>query len=202
MTPLDWEKLDGLLPAIIQDARTKQVLMLGYMNCAAFSKTLKTKRVWFYSRSKKRLWMKGETSGNILYYKNSAFDCDSDAILVQAIPKGPTCHKETASCFGEVTSGEEVFDELFNIIKRRKCEMPKKSYTAYLFKKGIPKICAKIKEEAAETVKSIKQESKRRLTEESADLLYHLFVALVARGVGLGKIREELSKRFGKKRIH
>lgn len=195
MILIDWKKLESLLPAIIQDAYTKQVLMLGYMNRAAFAKTLRTKRVWFYSRSKKRLWMKGETSGNILRYKSFVFDCDKDALLIQAIPKGPTCHTRTPSCFGEAGSSEVIFDELFNIIKSRKRTMQKKSYTAYLFRKGLSKICAKIKEESSEVIQAAKRESKKRLIEESVDLLYHLFVLLAKKNISFSQFCREIKRR-------
>lgn len=192
---VNWKKGGGLLPAIIQDACTKQVLMLGYMNRAAFTKTLRTKRVWFYSRSKKRLWMKGEMSGNILRYKSSVFDCDKDALLIQAIPKGPTCHTGTPSCFGEAGSSEAIFDELLNIIKSRKRTMQKKSYTTYLFRKGLSKICAKIKEESGEVIRAAKKESRKRLTEESVDLIYHLLVLLAEKNISFVQVCREMKRR-------
>lgn len=184
---INWEKIHGLLPAIVQHAQTGRVLMLGYMNQEALLKTLKTEKVWFFSRTKKRLWMKGETSGNYLSCMGMELDCDGDTMLVRAIPSGPTCHNGKDSCFAQ-DGVSNVFAELFGIIEERKKNMPRKSYTALLLKGGIAKICEKIDEESREVIRAARRESKKRLTEESVDLLYHLFVLCAARSVGLSDI--------------
>lgn len=190
----------GLIPAIIQDNRGGTVLMLGYMNHAALKKTLQTKRVWFYSRSKKRLWMKGETSGNILQFVSAEFDCDRDAILIKAQPTGPVCHNGNLSCFRErkerrIKIAPSPFTELYEAILSRKKSLPKGSYTASLFQKGLNKICAKVKEESGEVIRAAKQESQKRLAEESVDLLYHLFVLLVFKKIAFSKFLSEMLKR-------
>ncbi|HBB02342.1 MAG: bifunctional phosphoribosyl-AMP cyclohydrolase/phosphoribosyl-ATP pyrophosphatase, phosphoribosyl-ATP pyrophosphohydrolase / phosphoribosyl-AMP cyclohydrolase [Candidatus Peregrinibacteria bacterium GW2011_GWF2_38_29] len=189
------KKIIGLIPAIIQDKNTSTVLMLGYMNQESFNKTLKKKRVWFYSRSKKRLWMKGETSGSILAFISAKFDCDNDAILIKAVPAGPTCHTGKTSCFEDEPDYLYFLKKLFELIKSRKKLMPKNSYTSYLFKKGLNKMCAKIKEESGEVILAAKKETKKRLIEESSDLLYHLMVLLASKKVDLKSIIEELQKR-------
>lgn len=183
-----------LLPAIIQDSRSGTVLMLGYMNQAALAKTLRTKRVWFYSRSKKRLWMKGETSGNILKFVSAKFDCDRDAILIKARPTGPVCHNGNFSCFREKEQ-IEIFKELYGVILSRKKSLPKNSYTASLFQQGLNKICSKVKEESGEVIQAAKKESQKRLIEESVDLLYHLFVLLAAKRVRFSQIVREIKRR-------
>ena len=191
----DWKKGRGLVPAIVQDADTCAVLMLGYMNRAALSKTLKTKKVWFYSRSKKRLWMKGEFSRNILSFVGMDVDCDGDALLIKAKPSGPTCHTGDYSCFGEKET-LEIFSELFSVIKDRKKKMPKGSYTSSLFRGGVKRISAKVKEEALEVIQAAKKETKKRLTEESVDPLYHLLVLIAAKGVTLEDVRGEITRRM------
>ena len=191
---IDWRKGGGLVPAIIQDAGTRTVLMLGYMNKAALAKTLKTKKVWFYSRSKKRLWMKGEFSRNILNFVSAAIDCDGDALLVKANPAGPTCHTGDYSCFGEKKAAD-VFSELVAVIEERRRKMPAGSYTTSLFKGGVNKIAAKVREEALEVVQAAKKETKKRLTEETVDLLYHLLVLLAEKKITFAKIRKEVKKR-------
>lgn len=191
---INFTKLNGLIPAIIQDVETKQVLMLGFMNGESLKKTIKTKKVWFFSRSKNRLWMKGEESGNILNLISIASDCDNDTLLIQVKPKGPTCHTNAASCFGEQKS-INILLELFKLIGERKSKMPEGSYTTSLFKKGVDKICAKIKEESLEVIKAAKKETKQRLIEESCDLIYHLLVLLVNQKIGLDEIFGELEKR-------
>lgn len=191
---IDWKKGRGLIPVIIQDAASNTVLMLGYMNQAALQKTLITKKVWFYSRSKKRLWMKGETSRNVLRFIKAKFDCDRDTLLVKVKPKGPTCHLGNFSCFNE---GEkrEIFSELFGVIMSRKKNMLQGSYTASLFQKGLLKICAKLKEESGEVITAAKRESRKRLIEESVDMLYHLFVLLVSKGITFEELTSEIKKR-------
>lgn len=191
---INWGKYGGFVPAIIQDANNGLILMLGFMDREAISKTFKTKRVWFYSRSKKRLWMKGESSGNILKFVNASLDCDKDTVLIKAIPTGPTCHNGTLTCFGE-EGISNIFDELYKVIADRRKKMPAGSYTSFLFKKGLNKICAKVKEESSEIIKAAKQESQKRLVEESVDVLYHLFVLLVQRNVTLEKLKAEIGQR-------
>lgn len=191
---IDWKKCDGLVPAIIQDSENGLVLMLGFMDSNALKKTFKTKKVWFYSRSKKRLWMKGEESGNFLKFISASLDCDRDTLLIKAKPAGPTCHNGTPTCFGE-NDISNIFDELFEVIADRRKKMPAESYTAFLFKKGLSKICAKVKEESGEVIKAAKQESKKRLVEESVDVLYHLFVLLAQKGVTLGRLKTEIKRR-------
>jgi len=191
---LNWKKSLGLVPAIVQDFDTGTVLMLGYINKTALKKTLATKTVWFYSRSKKRLWQKGETSGNYLLVKNISIDCDSDALLIQVKPVGPTCHSGQYSCFGENRNSDAI-TSLFSLIRDRKLNMPDNSYTSYLFKKGVNKICSKVKEESAEVVYAVQKQTKKRLIEESVDLIYHWLVLIVQKNISLGDISSEIIKR-------
>jgi phosphoribosyl-ATP pyrophosphohydrolase/phosphoribosyl-AMP cyclohydrolase len=171
------------------------------MNKESLQKTIKTKKVWFYSRSKKRLWMKGEESKNYLYLKDILFDCDRDALLVKVKPAGPTCHLNIESCFDAYKGKKDktvdigIIAELFDIISKRKKDMPAKSYTASLFREGNKKICVKVMEEAEEVCRAAKIETKQRLTEESVDVLYHLMVLLVENGVSLDRILDEIQKR-------
>ncbi|MFA4830833.1 MAG: bifunctional phosphoribosyl-AMP cyclohydrolase/phosphoribosyl-ATP diphosphatase HisIE, partial [Patescibacteria group bacterium] len=176
------------------DANTNQVLMLGYMNEEAYQKTLAEKRVWFFSRSKNRLWLKGETSKNYFKVMEIKTDCDHDATLIKVKPAGPACHTGNYSCFGE-EKNSDVLRELFELIKKRKKQLPQNSYTASLFKAGLNKICAKVEEESGEVINAAKNETKQRLVEETADLLYHLFVLLAKKGVELTKIEAEMKKR-------
>jgi len=197
---IDWEKSGGLVPAIIQNAQNSKILMLGYMNEQALKKTLQTGKVWFYSRSKKRLWMKGEVSKNILRLIEIKMDCDGDTLLIKANPAGPTCHKNYESCFDESMNPKKIVDaqilqELFDIISSRKKIMPKNSYTTSLFKKGLTEICAKVAEESAEVIKAAKKESKKRVIEESVDVLYHLFVLTAQRSVKFADLIREIAKR-------
>ena len=192
LSKLDFSKIDGLVPAIVQDAETLQVLMLGFMNKDALGKTLAEGRVTFFSRSKNRLWQKGETSGNFLKVVEIKVDCDSDSLLILAKPEGPTCHTGTESCFGK---SEFDLTQLFKLIKERKLKMPENSYTSSLFSDGLDKIIAKIEEEAEEVVRAAKSEGKQRLVEESCDLLYHLFVLLNNEGVTIADIKKELNNR-------
>ncbi len=191
---IDWKKFFDLVPAIAQDARSGMVLMLGYMNQEALKKTLKSKKVWFFSRSKKRLWMKGEQSGNILSVVEINLDCDNDTLLIKVNPKGPTCHTGNKSCFKD----EESFDfleDLEEVIKKRKKEMPKDSYTATLFKAGLERICEKVAEESTEVIKAARKETRKRLSEESSDLIYHLLVLLVKKGVNWREVKAEMKSR-------
>ena len=191
---IDWKKENGLVPAVIQDAFTMRILMLGYMNKDALEKTLKTGNIWFFSRSKKRLWMKGETSGNVLKFVDLKIDCDGDSLLISAVPSGPVCHEGTTSCFEQDAFAEPIV-ELFELIEDRKLNMPKKSYTTELFEKGVDKICAKIGEESGEVIKAAQKETQQRLIEESVDLFYHMLVLLVSKNVKLSQFFTEIMKR-------
>lgn len=193
---LNWNKLKGLIPAIVQDGSTGRVLMLGFMNGEALERTLETQRVTFWSRSRKCLWTKGETSGNYLELEQIRQDCDNDTLLVVVKPQGPCCHRGTLSCFAgdDEFSGLEFLGYLERLIARRKEEMPEGSYTSTLFAKGLQEIAKKVGEEAIEVVLSSGQE-KQRTVEESADLLYHLLVFLTQREVTLQEVVEELRNR-------
>lgn len=188
---------DGLIPAIIQDAKTKNVLMLGYMNQEAFEVTQKTKKVTFYSRSKNRLWTKGEESGNFLELVNLKNDCDNDTLLVSVNPIGPTCHKGTDTCWGESNNQEYGFlSQLEEIIISRKNDMENPdSYVSSLFKKGINKIAQKVGEEAVETVIEAKDSNDELFLNESADLLFHYLILLQAKGYRLEDIVKVLESR-------
>jgi phosphoribosyl-ATP pyrophosphohydrolase/phosphoribosyl-AMP cyclohydrolase len=186
----------GLLPTIIQDFYTGKVLMQGYMNEEAFQKTIAEGKVTFYSRSKERLWTKGETSENFLVYKNHAIDCDADAILIKAIPQGPTCHTGDDTCWEEKNVGKVQFiNQLTEIIKDRKNHPSDASYTASLFKKGINKIAQKVGEEAVELVIEAKDDSKELFLGEAADLLFHYLILLEAKDYTLDEVLEVLIKR-------
>ena len=188
---------DGLVPAIIQDAKTKNVLMLGYMNEEAFQKTIETNKVTFYSRSKQRLWTKGEESGNFLNLIDIKVDCDNDALLISVSPQGPTCHKGTDTCWAETNQQTFGFlSELETIIKSRKeNQEDEKSYVASLFRKGINKIAQKVGEEAVETVIEAKDNNDELFVNEAADLLFHYLILLQAKGYTLKDIEEVLKKR-------
>jgi len=193
---LDFEKGNGLIPAIIQDASSQKVLMLGYMNEEALNKTISENRVTFFSRTKDRLWTKGESSGNFLEVVSMKEDCDQDALLIQVNPVGPVCHKGTDTCWGEkneVTYG--FLSNLESVIKDRKENPNESSYTSSLFKKGINKIAQKVGEEAIETVIEAKDENDELFINESADLLYHYLILLQAKGFMLKDIVACLEKR-------
>ena len=176
---IDFDKMQGLVPAIVQDALTNKVLMLGFMNEEAYRKTLETKKFTFFSRSRNTLWTKGETSGNFLNLVKIFVDCDSDTLLVKAKPAGPACHTGKDTCFDEINkSGLAFLEQLDELIAERKQKMPEDSYTTKLFTKGIKKISQKVGEEATEVVIDAIAENKPRLLEESADLIYHLLVML------------------------
>ncbi len=194
---LDFQKMGELIPAIVQDEQSKDVLMLGYMNEAALENTLRTKKVMFWSRSKKRLWEKGETSGNSLEVVSIISDCDSDSLLITARPKGPVCHTGQYSCFGsqQKVNNLAFLQQLYHLIIERKKNLPENSYTAFLFKKGLGKILEKVEEESKEVVFAAQKETQNRLIEESADLLYHLFVLLIEKDISLGDIVKELERR-------
>lgn len=193
---LDFEKMGGLVPAIIQDVRTKNVLMLGFMNEEAFAKTESTGLVTFYSRTKKRLWTKGEESGNVLKVVSIADDCDHDTLLIQAIPAGPVCHTGNATCFSETNEfGIEFLAYLQEFINRRHQEMPEGSYTTSLFKKGINRMAQKVGEEAVETVIEATNGTDDRLIYEASDLIYHLIVLLTSKRLTINELAAELEKR-------
>lgn len=188
---------DGLVPAIIQDAQTKTVLMLGYMDRAAYQTTIETKKVTFYSRSKQRLWTKGEESGNFLTLVAIKVDCDNDTLLVTAKPAGPTCHRGTDSCWGEENIQEYGFlSHLEGVIAAREANKEdEKSYVASLFRKGINKIAQKVGEEAVETVIEAKDDNEELFLNESADLLFHYLILLRAKGYSLQDVVKVLASR-------
>ena len=188
---------EGLIPAIIQDAETKTVLMLGYMNADALEQTLESKKVTFFSRSKQRLWMKGEESGNVLNLFSISNDCDNDTLLVKVYPQGPTCHKGTDTCWKESNAQEFGFlSELESVITDRKENATEdKSYVASLFKKGINKIAQKVGEEAVEVVIEAKDNDENLFLNESADLLFHYLILLQAKGYKLNDIVNVLKSR-------
>ena len=194
MDNIDFDKANGLIPVVIQDDSTLQVLMVGYMNDEAYRKTLSEKKVTFFSRSKNRLWTKGETSGNFLYVKSILPDCDSDALLIRAEPAGPTCHTGSTSCFGDETSKGFLY-RLENIINERIDDNVAESYTNKLFRKGINKVAQKVGEEAVELVIESKDDNMDLFKNEAADLLYHLLILLKAKGTDLQAIEEVLKGR-------
>ncbi len=185
---------DGLVPCIVQDARTKTVLMLGFMNNEALSKTIEINKVTFYSRSKERLWTKGETSHNFLIVQEILPDCDSDTILIKALPAGPVCHTGSDTCFGEKNEASFLF-HLEEIISERRNADPADSYTASLFAKGIPKIAQKVGEEAVEVVIEAMRDQDEKFENESADLLFHFLVLLQSKGRKLDEILSVLKDR-------
>lgn len=193
---LDFDKLNGLIPAIIIDDSTKQVLMLGFMNKEAVQKTNETGKVTFFSRTKNALWIKGETSGNYLFVVNILTDCDNDTLLIYANPAGPTCHTGNYSCF-DISKNEstEFLFKLEKVIRQRKAEMPEGSYTTSLFKRGENRIIQKVGEEAVETVIAAKNNDKEELVNEVSDLVYHLLVLLAEKNISLSEIIENLEKR-------
>lgn len=192
----DWAKGDGLLPVIVQDAGTLRVLMLGYMNAEALAETRRSGRATFYSRSKQRLWTKGESSGNRLDVVDIKLDCDGDTLLVTAYPHGPACHTGSNSCFGEVPGN--FLGELDALVKQREHDRPINSYTTSLFEKGIRRIAQKVGEEGVETALAGVVQRDEELLGESADLLFHLIVLLRARGLSLTDAVEVLEERHAK----
>ncbi|MFB0937842.1 MAG: bifunctional phosphoribosyl-AMP cyclohydrolase/phosphoribosyl-ATP diphosphatase HisIE [Urechidicola sp.] len=194
MKTIDFTKGDGLVPVIIQNVNTLQVLMLGYMNEEAYTKTSKENRVTFFSRSKNRLWTKGEESGNFLAVKDIQIDCDNDTILIKVVPKGPTCHTGSTSCFKEETSKGFLY-ELEQIIHQRIDENDEESYTNKLYKRGINKVAQKVGEEAVELVIEAKDNDADLFKNEAADLMYHYLILLKAKGFNLTDIEEILSER-------
>ena len=194
---IDFDKLGGLVPAIVQDARTKNVLMLGFMNREAYDKTVAPGKVTFWSRTRNCLWTKGETSGNYLNLVEVRNDCDKDTLLVKAIPDGPTCHTGTDTCWGEDNSANPLLflTELQDFIEKRHEEMPEGSYTTSLFRKGINRIAQKVGEEALETVIEATNGSNDKMVYEASDLLYHLIVMLTEKGLRIEDVAGELQKR-------
>lgn len=197
MKNLNYDKLNGLIPAIIQDAKTNKVLMLGFMDEEAFTKTQTDKRVTFFSRSKNRLWTKGETSGNYLNVVDIQVDCDADTLLIKVNPTGPVCHTGSDTCFQEINQDDAFLYELEQVILHRKNNLHLKSYTTSLFKRGINKVAQKVGEEAVEVVIEAKDDNKDLFMNEAADLLYHLQVLLAAKDVKLQEVVEILRNRHG-----
>ncbi len=191
----------GLVPAVVQDAQSKEVLTVAYMNEESLQKTIETGETWFYSRSRRELWHKGATSGNIQKVVSIKADCDQDALVVEVIPAGPACHNGTTSCFTESIFENErpgsvaILPQLVKVIKQREIDMPEGAYTTYLFDKGIDKICKKVGEEATEVVIGAKNRDKEEVKWESADLLYHLLVLLQEQKVDIYEVLEVLQKR-------
>ncbi len=206
---IDFDKMGGMVPAIIQDADTRQVLMLGFMNSEAYEKTVATKKVTFWSRTRQTLWTKGETSGNFLHLVSMAVDCDNDTLLVKVHPDGPTCHTGTDTCWGEKNEPQTTvpcasqqggsplafLSELQDFIERRHEEMPEGSYTTKLFRDGVNKMAQKLGEEALETVIEATNGTNEKLVYEAGDMLYHLLVLLTSKGLRIDDIVEELQRR-------
>ncbi len=193
---IDFEKYpDGLVPTIIQDFATKKVLMLGFINAESFSQTQITQRVTFFSRSRQKLWTKGETSGNFLHVKEILIDCDNDTILIKAIPTGVVCHTGNDTCFNEKNESDSFLFELEKTIIQRKLEPTENSYTSELFAKGINKIAQKVGEEAVELIIEAKDDNDELFKNEAADLIFHLLILLQAKGLELQDVIETLKVR-------
>ena len=199
MNQLDFDKAGGLMPAVIQNAVSGRVLMLGYMNREALQKTLDTKQVTFWSRSKNRLWTKGETSGHFLNLVDIATDCDNDSLLILVDPQGPTCHLGRESCFGDLAHSLEFIAQLEKILSERKKASPDSSYTASLYAKGTKRIAQKVGEEAVETALAATVHNRQETIDEASDLLYHLLVLLQQENLNLSAIAENLKLRHEKK---
>ncbi|MBF9000786.1 MULTISPECIES: bifunctional phosphoribosyl-AMP cyclohydrolase/phosphoribosyl-ATP diphosphatase HisIE [Vibrio] len=195
---VNWEKVDGLVPAIVQDFKSSQVLMMGYMNPEALQKTLDTEKVTFFSRTKQRLWTKGETSGNVLQLKNIALDCDQDTLLVKANPIGPTCHLGTTTCFdGDAQEESQMvwLHQLETLLGERKSADPESSYTASLYARGTKRISQKVGEEGVEVALAATAGDKQELICESADLMYHLLVLLNDQDLSMSDVVDKLKER-------
>jgi phosphoribosyl-ATP pyrophosphohydrolase/phosphoribosyl-AMP cyclohydrolase len=193
---LDFTKLNGLIPAIVQDNNTNKVLMLGFMNQEAYEKTVREKQVTFFSRTKNRLWTKGEESGNFLDVVTITADCDNDTILIKANPRGPVCHTGADTCFNEINSNPVLFlTFLQDLVDQRKADMPEGSYTTKLFQKGINKIAQKVGEEAVELVIESKDQNDDLFLNEAADLIFHLFVLLTAKNYRIENVIKVLQAR-------
>ncbi|RSL35054.1 bifunctional phosphoribosyl-AMP cyclohydrolase/phosphoribosyl-ATP diphosphatase HisIE [Salibacterium salarium] len=197
----------GLIPAIVQDAISKEVLTLAYMNKESLQKTIDTKETWFYSRSRQELWHKGETSGNTQNVTDIRYDCDQDAIVVLVVPNGPACHEGTYSCFSQSLLGDKkeakadrfaILNELEETIAAREKELPEGAYTTYLFTEGVDKILKKVGEESSEVIIASKNRDPKELSMETADLLYHLFVLLQEQKLSLDDVLNVLEERHGK----
>ena len=195
---IDFNKGNGLVPVVIQNANTLQVLMLGYMNDEAYQKTLLENKVTFFSRSKNRLWTKGEESGNTLMVKDIKIDCDNDTILISAFPKGPTCHTGTTTCFNDETSKGFLY-QLEDTINQRIDDNDEKSYTNQLYRRGINKVAQKVGEEAVELVIVAKDNDPDLFKNEAADLMYHYLILLKAKGFNMADIEDVLKGRAGNK---
>jgi len=193
LAELAWDKQDGLLPAIVQDARDLRVLMLGYMNREALAETLASGKVTFYSRSKQRLWTKGESSGHVLALQAIDIDCDNDTVLIQAIPHGPTCHLQRPSCFPDAPA--DFLGELDALVQSRNEQRPEGSYTTRLFEAGTKRMAQKVGEEGVETAIAALAESDESLLGEAADLVFHLTVLLRSRGLSLRDVKDVLRER-------
>ncbi len=209
--PIEQIKFDerGLVPVVVQDFNTRQVLTLAYMNAESLRRTVETKETWFFSRSRASLWHKGETSGHTQRVTDILVDCDSDALTILVEPKGPACHTGKQTCFHnelkEATGSEEIADrvsdlgavlnELYALIETRKRDRPSGSYTTYLFEQGLDKILKKVGEESTETIIAAKNQDRGAVVKEASDLLYHLIVLMVARGLTMNEIRDELVSR-------
>ena len=193
LAELAWDKQDGLLPAIVQDARDLRVLMLGYMNREALAETLASGKVTFYSRSKQRLWTKGESSGHVLALQAIDIDCDNDTVLIQAIPHGPTCHLQRPSCFPDAPA--DFLGELDALVQSRHEQRPEGSYTTRLFEAGTKRMAQKVGEEGVETAIAALAESDELLLGEAADLVFHLTVLLRSRGLSLADVKDVLRER-------
>lgn len=194
---IDFEKMNGLVPVVLQDSRTLKVLMLGFMNKDAYDKTIETNKVTFYSRTRNCLWTKGETSGNYLNVVSISNDCDNDTLLIKVIPDGPVCHKGTDTCWGEKNETNPLMflTELQDFIETRYKEMPDGSYTTSLFKDGLNRMAQKVGEEALETVIEAVNGTDERLIYEASDMFYHLIVLLTSKNLRIEDIAEELKKR-------
>ena len=192
---IDFSKGDGLVPAIIQDATSGRVLMLGFMSDESVKTTLNSRQVTFFSRSKNRLWTKGETSGHYLAFQSMKLDCDADTLLVQAIPQGPVCHTGESTCFGEEHQALSFLAHLENVVRQRQQQPSSQSYTSSLFSAGLDKIVQKVGEEAVEVVIEAKNDNKELLLGELADLTFHLLVLLRAKGISLQEIVDVLQAR-------
>ena len=197
MMNIDFSKLNGLIPAVIQDADTKNVLMVGFMNEEAYQKTIETKKVTFFSRTRQRLWTKGEESGHFLHLVDIKNDCDNDTLLVKVHPEGPTCHNGTDTCWGEKNEHNPLLflSELQDFIEKRHEEMPEGSYTTSLFRDGLNRMAQKVGEEALEAVIEAVNGTNDRLIYEASDMFYHLIVLLTAKGLRIEDVVSELESR-------
>lgn len=199
---VDFKKYsDGLVPAIVQDSQTDKVLMLGFMNQEAIERTIEEGKVVFYSRSKGRLWMKGEESGNFLLFKDMSVDCDQDTLLIKVVPLGPVCHTGADTCWDEKNHREDFLVCLEEIIQQRRKAAPDESYVARLFEKGINKIAQKVGEEAVELVIEAKDQNEKLFLNEAADLLFHYLILLNAKGYNLQDVTDVLRERHTDKKV-